>query len=182
MKSLAKWLPFLMLVVGGMAVRADDTPGAPVPTPPPLQHQLTYGEMTGQVSTFSKQLEQDRRHLEHLRAEARKQQDVIKLNCVNGKLVELKAQQNIFDNARQQFEASQNNLDVARTQYGTMLDVAGQGSQLRGEGDVCVGVPELYKQEAKNEVSHPEFPDDPTVGNPFLPETVEPPAYASPFD
>ena len=42
---------------------------------------------------------------------------------------------------------------------------------------------ELYKQESDVEVTHPDFPDDPTVDDPFFTEVegVEPPGYASPF-
>jgi hypothetical protein len=121
------------------------------------------------------------RYLEHLRANARKEQDIIKLNCINGKLVELKAQVNIFDSARQQFEGLADNLEGARTQHQSMVNVVEAAKVLHGEVNTCAGVPDLYKQESGNDSSHPDFPDDPTTGDPF-PDDIEPPVYASPYD
>jgi hypothetical protein len=147
---------------------------------------LTVADMKDRTRTHDAQIQDDARHMAHLREIARKQKDVIKLTCVNDKLVELKAQMNLFDAARGRFTATVDGgaaADVARPAYVELADIAEKVKLLRGEADTCIGAPELYKQEAGVEVTHPDFPDDPTTTDPFVPPegAIEPPAYASPF-
>jgi hypothetical protein len=83
--------------------------------------------------------------------------------------------------ARGQFDASATASDGQhRASYGELVVVGDALRKLRGDAEACVGVPDLYKQESDVMVTHPDFPDDPTVDDPFQPE-VEAPAYASPF-
>ena len=46
------------------------------------------------------------RYVKHLQEQARKDRDVIKLNCVNDKLVQMKPQMNMNDTARNALEQS----------------------------------------------------------------------------
>lgn len=187
MRSFTKYLAGAALLAA-VTVHAQGTAtDAPKPvTTKPAAVNLSVPEMKERTRTYDGQILDDSRHMAHLRDVARNQKDVIKLTCVNDKLVELKAQMNLFDASRQRFTAAVDGgatADAARPLYVELADIADKVKTLRGEADTCIGTPDLYKQEAGVEVTHPDFPDDPTTTDPFLPEqgALEPPAYASPF-
>jgi hypothetical protein len=174
MKSRAKYLVGFVLFAGaGMTVRAQ--------TPPVAPPVLSGEGMMVRVGELSTQLEADAKHMRHLQAVARKEKDVIKLTCVNDTLVQLKAKQNLFDDSRRQFETNVGtDAEAARPAFNELSITSSDVSNLRAAAEACVGVPELYKQESDVSVQHPDFPDDPTLDDPFEPD-LEPPAYASPF-
>lgn len=174
MKSRAKYLVgFLLFAGAGMTVRAQTAPPAP-----PV---LSAAAMTERVGQLSAQLDADSKHMAHLQAVARKEKDVIKLTCVNDTLVQLKAKQNLFDDAQRQFETNVGtDAESARPAFNDLTMTASDVSNLRAAAEACVGVPELYKQESDVSVQHPDYQDDPTLEDPFEPD-LEPPAYASPF-
>lgn len=176
---------FAFLGVAAMAAADSDTPtptppSAPAPAP---ARQLTVVEMRASLDKQQAQLTADQREILHLREVAKKNKDVIKLNCINDKLVELKAQQNVADGYAEQLTTSlDSNSDERFAAYASFDSTIAQIKNLTEQAKACIGEPELYKQESGVEVEKPEIPDDPTV-NPFGPDLdVEPPAYASPFD
>jgi len=121
----------------------------------------------------------------HLQATARKQKDVIKLNCINDKLVQMKAQQNIFDTAHLELvpliEGRNPSDDANRyAMFGEVTTGADNLHKLRIEADGCVGEPEIVG-ESKNSYTGPTLGDDPTKGDVFG-NPVEPPGYASPYN
>ena len=143
-------------------------------------------QSSARAAAFELQITEDAHKMNQLRDIARKEKDVVKLTCVNDRLVELKAQQNIYDQAKLQFAAqtSAGNTDAARPPFDELSSTAEQIKLLRAAAETCIGVPELYKQESDVSVTHPDFPDDPTTTDPFddpVFEQVEPPGYASPF-
>jgi hypothetical protein len=157
----------VLALVGGMATLRADTPA------PAVADQ----DYSVQASQIRQQIVNDGRYVLYLQAVARKQQDVIKLNCVNDKLILLKAEQNVADGANEQLQTPGSDHTEAFAQ----LQRAGDNSHtLRQEAAACVGETELSKQESGGEFSHPDFLDDPT-NIPFG-EYVEPPVYASPFN
>jgi hypothetical protein len=116
-----------------------------------------------------------------LHERAKKAQDVIKLNCVNNKLVQVKAQLNIADNENQDLQVAIANHTEARFDAFAALQNTGSSiQQMRQDARTCIGEVELYKQESGVTVTHPPFPDQPAPIDPFQGQ-VEPPAYASPF-
>jgi hypothetical protein len=158
----------LLLLVGGMATLRADTPA------PAVANQTDY---TAQAAQIRQQIQTDARYVLYLQALAHKQKDVIKLNCVNDKLILIKGEQNVADSANDQLQSpgEDHSEPFARLQR------AGESAHnLRQEAAACVGETELSKQESGGEFSHPEFVDDPTL-IPFA-EYVEPPAFASPFN
>ncbi|MBA3454753.1 MAG: hypothetical protein H0T42_16825 [Deltaproteobacteria bacterium] len=186
--SLTKYVGALAMFAA-VTVHAQ-TPPAPPPSDPPAAAvgasvNLSIPQMVEGVATLEIQIADDARKMFQLRDVARKDKDVVKLTCVNDRLVELKAQQNIYDQEKQQFSASTSasNTAGAAPSYGVLRSTAEEIKKLRGATEACIGVPELYKQESDVDVSHPDFPDDPTTTDPFEPtfEDVEPPGYASPF-
>ena len=187
MRSFTKYLAGVA-VLAAVTVHAQGNGADPnaKPAVKPAAVNLSVPDMKERTRTYDTQILDDSRHMAHLREVARNQKDVIKLTCVNDKLVELKAQMNLFDASRQRFTAAVDGgatADAARPSYVELADIADKVKVLRGEADTCIGTPDLYKQEAGVEVTHPDFPDDPTIDDPFLPESgvLEPPAYASPF-
>ena len=178
MKSLRKYA-VLAALLAAVTVNAQ--------TPAPTPKALPPAEMRLRVEQIRKDIEDDQRHVLHLQALARKEKDVIKLTCINDKLVQLKAQMNLFDNANLQLEASINNTDdTPRLAFADIEKAGADVKRLRGEADGCAGELEMFKQESKSDVDRPDL-DDPTDGEPFHDPVVmgepdiEPPGYATPY-
>lgn len=172
MRSLPKFAVLAALLGTGTAIFA--APEA-AQTPP-----ASVSEMAAKSAAMKSQIDEDGRYLLHLREIAKKRKDVIKLACVNDKLVQIKAQQNLADNTNTQLQASlQNNSDERMTLFADLQRQSQTIANLRQEAQACIGEDELFKQESGVVVEHPEIIDEPPVGPPNL--DVEPPGYASPF-
>jgi hypothetical protein len=140
--------------------------------------QLSFPEMKAQSTAIRDQIMKDWRHVKHLQETARKEKDVIKLNCVNDKLVQIKPQMNIGEQARTALENSADTDD--RATLFTEVTVSGENiRRLREEADQCIGEPTLAT-ESQSGYTAPDVPDSP-YGDPFDPD-VEPPGYASPYN
>ena len=125
------------------------------------------------AATIHDRIFADMQHVQHLQQMARRQKDVIKLNCVNDKLVQLKPQMNIADNA-------QISIDIDATTSLSMMVQAGEAiRRLREEADQCIGEPILGNDSSNSFTNPGGF--DPTTLNPWG-NGIEPPAYASPFN
>jgi hypothetical protein len=159
-----------------------DTPDRPVSrVSGSTMARLSIGDMAIRSAGIEAQIKDDYRHVLHQQSVARRAKDVIKLNCINDKLVQLKAQMYIFDGIHSSLTgALAGNNDERFALYGEVTLAGENIKRLRQEADVCAGEPELYKQENRPEWRGPQIPDDPTAGNPFN-QGVEPPGYASPF-
>lgn len=149
--------------------------------------KLSLPEMVARGESLEVQIKADMRHVLHLQTKARQEKDVIKLNCINDKLVQLKAQVNIFDSANALLKSALESGATADDRQSTFTEATQTGAAiktLRAEADVCVGEPELFKQESSSEVKRPDIPDDPAGNDPFGPGGggFEAPAYASPFN
>jgi len=139
---------------------------------------ISFPDMLAQTKVIHAQLLKDWRHVKHLQETARKDKDVIKLNCVNDKLVQIKPQQNIADQARVLLEASSETDD--RTALFAEVTIGGENiRRLREEADQCIGEPTLAT-ESQSGFTAPDVPDSP-YGDPWSPE-FEPPGYASPYN
>jgi hypothetical protein len=178
MKLLRKYGALAALLIA-VTVQAQTAPPAPKALPP-SEMRLRTEQLRGDV-------EQDHKHVLHLQALARKAKDVIKLTCINDKLVQLKAQMNLFDTSALQLEAlASASDDSPRLVFADIEKAAGDVKRLRSEADGCAGELEMYRQESKTDVDRPDL-DDPTEGEPFQPvdvigePEVEQPAYATPF-
>jgi hypothetical protein len=190
MRSLRKVLVAPVLVaMSGALLHAQTPPPAPAPdastatAPASQQATLSVEEMQAQVARYDTQNREAARHVEQLRVVARKQKDVIKLNCVNDKAVQIKATLNIVDAAMASLEvAIMGRDDEARYHEFTKITISSEKArQLRDEADGCVGEELSYVGDTIVEVNQPDIPDDPTLDDPFEGD-IEPPAYASPFE
>ena len=162
-------------------------PGADPSAKPARPVKLSLPEMVARGETLEVQIKGDLRHVLHLQATARREKDVIKLNCINDKLVQLKAQVNIFDSANASLKAgleSSSSADDKQAAFAEVTSTADAIKSMRAEADICVGEPELYKQESSSDVTRPTIVDDPSATDPFGTGdgTFEAPAYASPWN
>ncbi len=133
--------------------------------------------MSVAVTAQRSQMVEDYRHVQHLQIVARREKDVIKLNCVNDKLVQLKPQLNMWD--RTQAELAAVTDDTTRKAILTELGNSAQRvRQLRQEADQCIGEP-VAEQESSNSWTGPNVPESPYTD---WGTALEPPAYASPFN
>ncbi|HSK00540.1 MAG TPA: hypothetical protein VK932_04835 [Kofleriaceae bacterium] len=181
------------LIATGVTHAQSPVPGAdPSASGKPVKAvKLSLPEMVARAGTLEVQIKADLRHVLHLQTKARQAKDVIKLNCINDKLVQLKAQVNIFDSAHASLRAGLEDEgagagagDARQAAFGEVTEVGSAVKTLRAEADICVGEPELFKQESSSDVLRPEIVDDPGGFDPFDPSggPFEPPAYASPFN
>ncbi len=162
---------------GTATVEGSATLTVDVPAP-----KLALADAQKKAGAADKQIHEDMRFVLYLKEQAKKQSDVIKLSCVNDRIVQLKAQMNLADGTKEQLDESfTRNTDDRHSLLVTYEGQANGIRRLREEAVGCIGEPELYKQESGNNTSdHPPIVDDPTQDQPFEPE-LEPPGYASPY-
>jgi hypothetical protein len=190
MRALTKLVPIVGLLCTVTVIHADSgTRGASneaaAGEPAPRSARMSPADMEAGSLKIEAQLQGDMRSAMHLKETARKQKDVIKLSCVNDRLVQIKAQSNIADMQNQELHVA---LDKGAPETSTLYDqlaLTGEGvRRLREEASTCVGEPELTKLADGSEVSSPDIVDDPTSDNPFqnpVGVDIEPPGYASPY-
>lgn len=186
MKRFTKFLLVGGLVAAGQ-LWAQPLPGAKpdpnesgssVKAPKPAR-ELTPAEMLTRGTQLEEQVQTDTRHVQHLQVVARREKDVLKLSCVNDKLVKLKGHANIVDAALVKLRGSQGESKDA---FSSATEHAQNVAKDREEAQACVGETELG-QESNSDFTKPDLPDDPTKGGvPFGENAVvEPPGYASPY-
>jgi len=189
MKFLTKLLMLgaTSTALGGM-LYAEPKAGSPAPVVAPTAtdaaKKLTPAEMQVHVASLDTQMKEDYRHVLHLKSVSEGRKDVIKVNCVNDRLVSIKAQLNIADTTGVELQAAlAHSGDTRFDLYVSYSSAAASVKAAREEANGCVGEAEIVTQAGAVEVHHPEIPDDPVVTNPFLySHEIEAPAYASPFD
>jgi hypothetical protein len=187
MKSLRKFVVGALLIgaTGTMLYAApgdatDPDDGA-VTAPAATQAVLTPEEMKIAGQEMTKSIHAMLRHVTQLREKAIKEKDIIKLNCLNDKLMPLKAQVNLADAKSHQLdEAVQSNDEAGR--YNAYSDLTASHEKvrtLRDEADACVGEPLTFVGETQVEWTGPENPLEPD-DNPWDPG-IEPPTYRTPW-
>jgi hypothetical protein len=159
------------------------TPGA-APDPNAAVHvdaasALSPADLQARVHLLREQTRADARHVQYLQQIARKEKDVIKLNCVNDKLVQIKPEMNLADSAESQLGAANDAARIAA--FDAVAQSADSVRRLREEADQCIGEPITQGgSESSNSFTGPTAPDDPTKG--LGGGQIEPPGYASPFN
>lgn len=121
---------------------------------------------------------------------ARKQKDVIRLNCVNDRLLQVKKLLNIAESSRNDLvEAIAADNERERYHQFSKVRISHERvSVLRDEAEACVGEELVFIGPTEVEVEKPEHPDDPTRNDPFVltsegvyDDGIERPGYASPY-
>lgn len=115
---------------------------------------------------------------------ARKQKDVIKLNCVNDKLLQVKQLLNIAESSRTDLIESiaQQDDGSAKHEFSQISIAREKTDGLRNEAEGCIGEELVFLGPTEVSVEDPGLQDDPTENADFnWIDVIDPPAYASPF-
>ena len=146
---------------------------------------LSAGDMVSQSKEMMGKMQQVLQRVVQLQEVARKQKDIIKLNCVNDKLVQVKGNMNVAESATTALHESIARNDEAQRQHEfTRVSLTNQKVQVLGqEAENCIGEDLTYvgQTDVKVEID-PTIPEaDPTRD--MKPEPViERPPVASPFN
>lgn len=172
MKSFRKIIGAGLLLATGI-VLAQPASDPPKPTSPGAS------EIFRQLPVLLEQVQNDNRKVAVLHLKARKEKDVIKLNCINDKLLQVRALMNIIDRQRLSMESSTERPDELNTLFGDLNGNVSGVRVLREQAEQCAGEGDLQSA-SNNEWTGPDLPDDPTKDE--FPGDLEPPGYASPYN
>jgi hypothetical protein len=190
MKSLHKVAIGVALVAGmggliyaGPGGLDDSDSGSTVLTSGTKSAQMSPEEMIVSADQLMGQMHTSLRHVTQLHEKAGKEKDIIKLNCVNDKLMPMKGEVNLADANRHALDQAINAGDDSG-RYASYSDLTVSGDKvkdLRDAADACVGDALTYIGSTDVQVTGP--------GNPLLPGDgefgaggIEPPTYRTPFD
>lgn len=178
----------LGMVLLGQAVMAQ-----PVTVPPPVtttptqspadvdisvrqRSKLSPSDMLAKGRDYRTKMEQVVKQVQALVEQARKQKDIIRLNCLSDKLAQLKANLSVADNALQTLqEAIVRRDEGASVHEYTRITIVNQKAQvISSESQACVGEDLSYVGTTRVDVETSGIPDeDPT--NPPAPEPLDSP-------
>ena len=186
MKLLGKMLPLTLASVVATVYGApdDQTVSGQATVSTHVGGAMSFDEVMAVAHEIQQKAVSDYQHVLHLQAIARKEKDVIKLNCVNDKLVQIKPHMNLADAAEAEMTSP---ADATRmTAFDNIVEVAANVRRLREEADQCIGeAVTAGDAQSSNSFTGPHAPDDPTKGGLHGiggGNDVEAPGYASPFN
>jgi len=188
--------PFLVagLIGGGLLYAQpgdDEKPGEDLPdvtASGEVEADLSAREMATEATRLIAEQESHHARVLELQGAARKAKDVIKLNCVNEKLLAVKQLLNIAESAQTDLTEAIAGGDRAQQihDYGQVKLAHERSTAERDDAEGCIGEEIIFIGPTKVDVTGPTMPDDPTddEDDPFTGTSVEleRPAYASPFN
>jgi len=169
----------------GTGSGSDDLPEATASGE--TEANLSPREMQDETKKLLADMEKMHARVLELQAAARKAKDVIKLNCVNEKLLAVKQLLNIGDAAETDLTEAVSAGDRAGAlhQYGQVKLAHERTTAERDDAEGCIGEEIVFIGPTKVDVNGPTIPDDPTDDgdDPFsgVSVDIERPAYATPF-
>lgn len=160
----------------------DDLADPAVTLPMEEMAELSPAEMDANADKLTKEMQKALAKLVQLGKLARDTKDVIKLNCVNDKILQVKQLVKIAEAARTNLTQAiaVSDDDSRYHEYGKIVIAAQQVRVLLGEGEECIGEELVFVGPTEVDVDEPDFPDDPFDPG-FDGIDIEPPGYASPF-
>lgn len=172
------------MVLGGAVYAQDAEPeddGSDATVPMEKRAQLSPADMVAEASRLIVGMQTVLKKVVGLQQIARKQKDVIKLNCVNDKLLQIKQLLNIAEGASTNMHEAiaQEDEDGRYHEFGKVVIAEQQVSVLSGEAESCIGEELVFLGPTEVDVDEPDHPDDPTGPEPEV--EIEDPGYASPF-
>jgi hypothetical protein len=192
MKKRGGWLAGVLagvMVLGGGYVVAQDAPVDPLDLaadeeePAAARVELSPSEMRTQATHSIAAMQDNLKRIVQLQETARRQKDVIKLNCVNDKLLQVKQLLNIAESANTNLQEMIARADEEGRyhEFGRIQIAHQQATVLATEAENCVGEDFTFFGETEVTVDKPTMPDDFDFGDgPNFPD-VELPPLASPF-
>jgi len=118
----------------------------------------------------------DQQFVLRLKAQAVRDKDIIRINCLNDKLVQMNPLMNIVDRLIDRLS----NESESEAVYNELVDAGGKVREQRELATQCAES-KLLVTESSNAYTAPHGPEDPTQGMPGdYGGYVEPPGYASP--
>jgi hypothetical protein len=157
-------------------------PKADVNVPMRVRANISVADMTQQGNEYLAKMNDIVKRMVQLQEIARRQKDVIRLNCVNDKLLQLKQLQNIADQARNNMQEAiaRGDEDSRYHEFGRITIAYQQGQVLSNEADNCIGEDLTFLGQTTITVEEPNVPEDPTLQQgPDFP-IVQPLPVASP--
>jgi len=165
------------------AQKTADTPDDQVQQQMTKKAEIPAAQMSAGADGYLIKMRDVLKRVVQLQGIARKQKDVIKLNCVNDKLLQIKQLVNIG-------EANKTNLDEAiarddesgRYDFYSNITIANDQVQTLGaEAEQCIGQDLSFLGPTETTVEGGNEPDDPTVTEePDFPEVDLPPVASDP--
>lgn len=175
------------LIFGGLIYAQDAADEKPATEPTAeIKEQAPKVELTPKEMSFKADeliglMREGLKEVIKVQKIARKQQDVIKLNCVNDKLLQVKQLLNIGEgaNTNMQEAIAQGDETERYHQYGKITISQEQVKGLVEEAKNCIGEELIYIGPLDVDVDAPDVEDPEDV----FPDDIDidPPAYASPF-
>jgi hypothetical protein len=169
----------------GSGSGSDDLPEATASGE--TEANLSPREMQDETKKMLDDMEKMHARVLELQAAARKAKDVIKLNCVNEKLLAVKQLLNIGDAAQTDLTEAISGGDRAGAvhQYSQVKLAHERTTAERDDAEGCIGEELVFIGPTKIDVTGPSIPDDPTKDphDPFsgVSVDIERPVYATPF-
>ncbi len=165
------------------APAAKPAPGrADVAIPLRARANISVTDMVKQTQEYIAAMNEGLKRMVQLQELARRGQDVIKLNCVNDKLVQEKQLLNIADiaNNNMQEAIARGDEDTRYHEFGRITIAADQAHALATEAENCIGQDLTFLGPTTVLVEEPNIPEDPTLSQvPDFP-VVQPLPVASP--
>ena len=149
---------------------------APAPTRPTPKVDITG--MASQAAALDKESTANIKLVVILQMQARRAKDVIRLNCINDKLIQLKPLRNLLDTHLGTFDNATSSTEQSAA-IQNITETASNIRTLRDEARTCAGEYQLVS-DMRNNWDGPDIPDDP--GKNWFPPSLEPPGYASPYN
>ena len=173
------------LALGGSLLQAQTADESPEVTAPVQKTaNLTPAEMKQESAKHLETMQEVLVRVVELQQLARKQKDVIKLNCVNDKLLQVKQLLNIAEAGRTDMIESiaQQDNEGTSHQFNQISIAKEKTDGLHGEAEGCIGEELVFLGPTEVVVDDPGLQDDPTAPDAFdWDDIIEPPGYASPF-
>jgi hypothetical protein len=155
---------------------------AEVEVPMKARANISPAEMTQQAKTYIGKMNDTVKYMEQLQEVARREKDVIKLNCVNDKQLQLKQLLNIADKAQNNMQEAiaRGDEDARYHELGRVTIAYQQSQALKSDADNCIGEELAFLGPTQITAYEPTEPENPTLApGPELP-VVQPLPIASP--
>ena len=160
------------------------TPTGSVDVPPGTKRaNISQNDMVKQAGALLDKMKDGLKRVVHLQELARRGKDVIKLNCVNDKLLQVKQLLNIGESASTDMSEAiaRGDEDGRYHQFSRITIAQQQVAGLTSEAENCIGEDVSFLGPTEVTVEKPKEPDDPTVEPIADFPYVDMPPVASPF-